>query len=301
MSSDVTVRTLPAWLNFEMPTYAHHADLGDVTLAYDEFGASNGPLALCLHGFPDTPHTFRHLAPFLAEKGYRVVTPAMRGYAPSSLSSSDDYQLSTLAGDANRLHELLGGDERAMIIGHDWGAAATYVATSAEASRWHRAVTMSVPPPAVLAHSFRNYSQLHASWYMFFFQSALAEPLVAHDDLAFLRELWRAWSPNYDPSNELGALREALGQSENLHAALEYYRAQFAPRGPRAPLDRTSSVPTLYVHGTDDGCFLSSGLVGVLESLAPHSRFELVSNAGHFVHLEQPDAVHQAIASFLDS
>jgi pimeloyl-ACP methyl ester carboxylesterase len=284
-----------------MPRNAQRVDFGDVTLVYDERGPSDGPLALCLHGFPDTPHTFRHLAPFLVERGYRVVTPAARGYAPSSLASSGDYRLETLASDANRLHEHLGGDESAVIVGHDWGAATTYVATSTEAPRWHRAIAISVPPPAIVAHAFRNFAQLHASWYIFFFQSPLAESLVAHDELAFFEELWRAWSPGYDPTNDLGPVRMALAKPENLSAALAYYRAQFAPRQAAERFAGTSSVPTLYVHGADDGCFLSTGLVDVLASLAPDSRFELIANAGHFVHLEQPDVVHHAIASYLEN
>ena len=114
-------------------------DLNDVTLDCETYGPQDGPLVLCLHGFPDTRHTFRYLAPHLAAKGHRVVVPSMRGYAPSSISKTNNYQLATVANDANRLHELLGGDERAVIIGHDWGAAATYPATAAEPERWHRA------------------------------------------------------------------------------------------------------------------------------------------------------------------
>ena len=48
-------------------------------------GPETGPLALCLHGFPDSPHTWRHLTPRLVDAGYRVVAPFMRGYAPSAV------------------------------------------------------------------------------------------------------------------------------------------------------------------------------------------------------------------------
>ncbi|HEY1222028.1 MAG TPA: alpha/beta hydrolase [Acidimicrobiales bacterium] len=282
-----------------MPLDARRADLGDVTLAYDEYGPTDGPLALCLHGFPDTPHTFRLLAPFLARNGYHVVVPAMRGYAPSSLSTSGNYHVSALAEDANQLHEFLGADQGAVLVGHDWGAAATYVATNSEPTRWRQAITMAVPPLEVFRHSFTRYEQLHASWYMFFFQNALAELVVGLNDMAFLRELWTAWSPEYDPSDELEPLREALSSPENLRAALEYYRAMFGHRLLGTVPPDPPSVATLYLHGADDGCFLASGLGQVLESLAPNSKFTLIENAGHFVHLEQPDAVHDAIGAFL--
>ena len=49
-----------------------------------EMGA--GPLVLCLHGFPDTAHSFRHQMPMLVEAGFHVVAPFMRGYAPTSVA-----------------------------------------------------------------------------------------------------------------------------------------------------------------------------------------------------------------------
>lgn len=282
-----------------VPDFARHVDLGDVTLAYDEYGPASGPLALCLHGFPDTAHTFRYLVPFLVQVGYRVIVPAMRGYAPSSISKSGDYHVSTLARDANQLHDHLGGDERAVLIGHDWGAAATYLATTSEPARWRRAVTVAVPPLAVFAGAFSRFDQLRASWYMFFFQNSLAEPVVALEDLAFLRELWTSWSPHYDPTEELAPLRAAFATQENLHAALGYYHAMFAPRALSPIIADAPSVATLYLHGADDGCFLASGLGNVVDALAANSAFELIEHAGHFVHLEQPEKVHQAIDKFL--
>ncbi len=95
-------------------------ELDDVTLDCALYGPSTGPLALCLHGFPDSAHTFRYLAPHLVSLGYRVVVPAMRGYAPSSTSSKDDYQLAALAHDAIGLHNYFDGSKDALLVGHDW-------------------------------------------------------------------------------------------------------------------------------------------------------------------------------------
>ncbi len=80
----------------------------------------DGPLALLAHGFPDTPATWRHLAPRLAAAGFRVVTPWMRGYPPTAIPDDGQYDVDTLAGDLNRLHDVLGGDEDAVLVGHDW-------------------------------------------------------------------------------------------------------------------------------------------------------------------------------------
>ncbi|HEY5265955.1 MAG TPA: alpha/beta hydrolase [Acidimicrobiales bacterium] len=284
-------------------------ELDDVTLLVRTSGPSDGALALCLHGFPDSAHTFRHLAPHLAERGYRVAAPFMRGYAPSSISKSNNYQLITLASDALALHERLAGDERAIIIGHDWGASAVYVATNAEPTRWSRAVTMAVPPLMLVAEALSSYDQLRLSWYMFYFQQPNAEEAVTKDDFAFLRRLWLDWSPDYTPDDDLDNVRASLNDREHLSAALGYYRAMFSgaalidsSQGPLAERAFAApSVPTLYLQGDSDGCIAPSEPAKVLEMLSAHSKCETVYGAGHFLHLEQPEAVHLAIDAFLDA
>src|SRR3569623_853429 len=84
--------------------------------------AGQGPLVLCLHGFPDTAWNMRELVLALAGAGYRAVAPFTRGYAPSSLAADDDYRTTTLARDALALIEAR-GEKRAFIVGHAWGAA----------------------------------------------------------------------------------------------------------------------------------------------------------------------------------
>jgi pimeloyl-ACP methyl ester carboxylesterase len=71
--------------------------VNDVELAYLGTGPEDGPLALCLHGFPDTAWTWRFLVPELAEAGFRVVAPFLRGYAPSAVPADGRYQAGVLA------------------------------------------------------------------------------------------------------------------------------------------------------------------------------------------------------------
>jgi pimeloyl-ACP methyl ester carboxylesterase len=92
-----------------------------------EFGlleAGKGPLALCLHGFPDSARTWRHLLPSLAEAGFHAVAPFLRGYAPTAVPDDACYSLGALVADAVALHQALDGDDQAVLIGHDWGARA---------------------------------------------------------------------------------------------------------------------------------------------------------------------------------
>src|ERR671928_16781 len=102
-----------------------------VELAYLEDGPADGPLALCLHGFPDSAHTFRFLLPTLAGAGFHTVAPFLRGYAPSAVPADGAYDPATIAADVNALHDALGGDDRAVLIGHDWGASTAYGASAA--------------------------------------------------------------------------------------------------------------------------------------------------------------------------
>jgi pimeloyl-ACP methyl ester carboxylesterase len=271
-------------------------------------GPESGPLALCLHGFPDTAHTYRHLLPELAAAGFRAVAPFSRGYAPTDVPADGRYQTGALARDANALHEALGGDERAVIVGHDWGAQATYGAAGSAPDRWRTVVAMAVPVGPALAGSFFTYDQIKRSFYMYFFQNPLADVLVAADDQAFIARLWADWSPGYDATEDLALVRAALGTPENLAAALGYYRALFDPSRQTPELaseqQAVSGVPpqpTLYLHGAQDGCMGADVVPGVRSVLASGSEADVVENAGHFLHLEQPAEVNARVLGFLTS
>lgn len=274
-----------------------------------EFGvltAGSGPLALCLHGFPDTAHTWRHLLPALADAGYRAVAPFLRGYAPTELPPDGAYQPGALVSDAVALHEALGGDSDAVLIGHDWGAYAAYGAGSLAPDRFRRIVAMAVPPPAVTATAMASYDQVKRSFYMFVFQSPRAEAIVGGGDLAFLDRLWRDWSPGYDPTEDLRGVRAAIGAPERLRAAIGYYRAMLNPalhqdtyRDAQAALAAVAPQPTLYLHGERDGCLVVESPEAVLARLSPGSRAEFVADAGHFLHLEQAKDVNGRILDWL--
>ena len=130
--------------------------IDSITVETDELtygcltAGDSGPLALCLHGFPDTAHGWRELLPVLADAGYRAVAPFMRGYAPTSVPTDGQYHVATLVRDATVLHDALDGDGDAVIIGHDWGALATYGAAAYAPDRWRRVVAAAVPPAAAM-------------------------------------------------------------------------------------------------------------------------------------------------------
>lgn len=281
-------------------------EAGGLPFSYLAAGPEDGPLALCLHGFPDTAHTYRHLLPELAAAGFRAVAPFSRGYAPTAVPADGRYQTGALARDANALHEALGGDERAVLIGHDWGAQATYGAAGSAPDRWRKVVAMAVPVGPALAGSFFTYAQIKRSFYMYFFQNPLADAVVAADGQAFVARLWADWSPGYDATEDLAHVRASLGTPENLAAALGYYRALFDPSRQSPDLaaeqQAVSGVPpqpTLYLHGDQDGCMAADVSETVRSVLVPGSDVVVVPGAGHFLHLERPDVVDPRIVGFL--
>jgi pimeloyl-ACP methyl ester carboxylesterase len=269
-------------------------------------GPDDGPLALCLHGFPDSAHTWRYLLPELAAVGFHAVAPFSRGYAPTSLAPDGRYQVGALVQDANALHEVLGGSDDAVLIGHDWGALATYGAVAHQPARWRRAVTAAVPPTASIGMSLLTYAQLQKSWYMFFFLSPLAEAALPLDDYAFLGDLWRDWSPGYDGAWDVARVKESIGDPERIVAAINYYRAMWDPtlQVPELADEQAAALlptpkPTLYLHGRDDQCMLLSSMGSPLDFMAEGSVLEIVDGAGHFLHVERPAVVNRAILDFL--
>jgi pimeloyl-ACP methyl ester carboxylesterase len=288
-----------------------------------EFGlleAGSGPLALCLHGFPDTAHTWRHLLPLLAGAGFHAVAPFMRGYAPTAVPADGAYQLGALVADAVALHEVLGGDEDAVLIGHDWGAETAYGAAALAPDRWRRLVTLAVPPAALDPVLFSDYEQLRRFFYLFLFRdpAGFADALVASDEMSFLDRLWRDWSPGYDAGEDLAPVKESLREPANLAAAIGYYRAAGAagssggsseiagtpPETDRYAAEeqaagRQAPLPTLYLHGSADGCIRVELARRAEGLLAPSSRMIVIEDAGHFLHVEKPGEVNDHILAWV--
>lgn len=275
-------------------------------LDFDCVEAGAGPLVLALHGFPDLPRTFSHQIDALAGAGYRVVAPHMRGYHPTPAPPGASCERAALAQDALALLDAL-TDRPAVVLGHDWGAAAAYNAATAAPARISKLVTIAVPYGETWWGSFfTNPAQQRRSWYMFFFQLPFAEAAVAHDDFALLEGLWRDWSPGWDfPAADLEAVKEAFRRPEALTAALDYYRHTFDPPDDpsldpiRATAGEPVPVPTLYVHGERDGGIGVENVAGMEDWFPAGLELHVVPGAGHFVHRERPDDVNRLILDFL--
>ena len=286
----------------------HSISANDLNISYFAAGLDNdGPLVICLHGFPDSAHTWRHLLPRLADAGYRAVAPFLRGYAPTEVPTDGRFQTAASAMDALALRDALGGGADSVIIGHDWGAVITHIAANVRPDAFAKVVTMAVPPGNAVGVAFlSNLAQIKRSWYMFFFQHPFADFVVGANDLAYIDMLWADWSPGFAATEELALLKPSLRDPANLQAALGFYRATlgagYNDPALQSAQDMSSTIPPqplLYLHGCTDGCMGAEVAEFAAAELTSNARAHFVDGAGHFLHLEKPNEVNDIILSFL--
>ena len=231
----------------------------------------------------------------------------MRGYAPTEVPRDECYGLGALAADAIALHDALEGNGDAVLIGHDWGAETAYTAAAFAPERWRRLVTLAIPPLAMDDRLFSDYDQLRRFFYISVLRGPRAVALVQADGMAFIERLWADWSPGYAATEDLRAVKECLAEPANLAAAIAYYSGdrrgalercgQFSEQQEAA--GRQPPMPTLYLHGSADGCIAIELVRDAERFLAPGSRMGVVEGVGHFLQVERPDAVNGAILEWV--
>ena len=234
------------------------------------------------------------------------MAPFLRGYAPTAVPADGHYQMGALVRDVNALHEALGGGDDAVLIGHDWGALATYGAVAHQPERWRRAVTAAVPPTASIGMSLLHLRPAAAELVHVLLPVPLAEVALPLDDYAFI---------DRPVARLVARLRRRVGRGagEGVHRRPRAHRGghRLLPRHVRPALqvpeladEQAASLlptpkPTLYLHGRDDGCMLLSSMGAPLDFLAEGSEVEVIDDAGHFLHVERPDVVNRRILEFL--
>jgi pimeloyl-ACP methyl ester carboxylesterase len=264
--------------------------------------AGQGPLVVCLHGFPDTAWSFGPLLQKLAAAGFHAVAPFMRGYAPTEIPPDRDYSSLALGRDVIALLEHLEAPDAA-IVGHDWGAAAAYAAASLRPDRIRRMVTAAVPHlRRFLLRPTR--AQLRRSSYMLKFQlPAWPEKRIREDDFAWLLELARSWSPGWElPETYVNQVRAAFAEPARLKAALGYYRAMprlLFQREAWHYLLRPVEVPTKVIYGEQDGCIAPEMFQDMEHLFAAAYQLVGIPGAGHFMHLEAPVVFSEQVLGFL--
>jgi epoxide hydrolase 4 len=275
-----------------------YAELGEVRLHYVEAG--DGPLVVLLHGFPEFWFGWRFQIPALAEAGFRVVAPDMRGYNLSSRPAGiAAYDTGRLAADVRDLIRERAAD-RAFLVGHDWGAGAAWATATNHPEVVERLAILNAPHPRRMLRGLRQPRQLARSWYMFFFQLPwLPERLLRADGWSALRRAFEEARPGAFTPQDIARYVEAWSQPGAATAMLNYYRAAFRQL-PRRAQERMGAVraPTRVIWGERDRV-LGPELAEPDRADVPNlERVVRLPGASHWVQHDEPERVGQLLVEF---
>jgi len=244
--------------------------------------AGEGPDAVLIHGFPDTPHSFSDVQAALAAGGWRVTVPWLRGYHPNTIVPGRGYDPETLGRDVLELLDAIGAS-RALIVGHDWGALSAYAAAALAPERVAGIAAIGVPHPSTLS---RTPAALWSVRHFFLLKAPWAASSCRRANFAYFDRLYRRWAPNWSgPEREESVERakQALSSPQTLNGAISYYRD--LPLGRVALLEHPPHTPGLIIGGTRDVASVEL-YERTAARMPPPSRALIVERAGHWPHRE---------------
>ncbi len=270
-----------------------------LNFAYFEAGEGER-LVLCLHGFPDTADTWRDLMPDLANAGYRVVAPFMRGYPPTEAPADGQYSTKNLAEDVLALLDALGANT-AILIGHDWGALTAYAAAALAPQRFTKMVTVAIPHPRALRFDLQTLWK--ARHFITFQRRKSTIKWMQKDDFFAIAKIFYRWSPNWDFEDEdINIVKQSLSQPGGVEGALGYYWSFFESRTDKEVqrlTSRKTEVPTLAIFGDADGALTMSALKRTEEAFLADYEQVVLPDVGHFLHREVPEKFSELVLEFL--
>lgn len=258
-------------------------------------------LALCLHGFPELHYSWRHQMPALAEMGYRVWAPNMRGYGGTDRPEGKiAYRLENLAADVAALIDASGASE-VTLIAHDWGAIVAWYFAIKRLRPLKALVILNVPHPLCGRREMKTWRQLRKSWYIFFFQlPRLGERMLGRDNAAPIGRIFRDSAVNKDlfTREDVEPYRKAANRPGALTAMLNYYRALLQNPDIRQIGDGRVDVPTLILWGEQDVAIDIHVLDGT-EDYVPDLTIKRFPHASHWVQQDIPAEINDALAQWL--
>jgi len=326
---DMRMTSPIAGVNFRM------IETNGISMRIAEAG-SDGPLVLLVHGWPESWYSWRHHIVALASAGYRVVAPDMRGYGSTTApASEEDYDIVTIAADLIGLLDAL-GEEKAVMIGHDWGAIVAWQTVLFHPSRFSALVAMSVPYGGRPERSpMVEWREAYGDnfYYILYHNEpgGVAEAEYDADPRGLLSRLYL--SPDSerepreitDPKAAAGGWIGRLGAAKGLpnwltEEDLDYVVGEFKHAGFRGGINyyrnfqrnwelterigrNTIKIPTLFLAGSEDmviGHATRERLEGAMSRIATDLRgVVLLPGIGHWVQQEAPGATNEALLEFL--
>ncbi|MFT3836146.1 MAG: alpha/beta hydrolase [Myxococcaceae bacterium] len=281
-----------------LPVEHHTVDLPSLRMHYVTRGS--GPLVVMMHGFPECWWSWRHNIAAIADAGFRVVAPDMRGYGDTG--KEGPYDLDTICGDVKALIEHL-GEKRAHIVGHDWGGAAAWHFATFHPELTQDLAVLNCPHMLSIKKALLggSWAQMKRSWYMFFFQiPALPEWLLTRNDAEAMERVLRAsaFDKSSISSEEVRPFRDAVQKPGAAKAMVGWYRAAFRAVFQKRVFPKIEARTTL-IWGMQDSALGFNDLVPGTEKWVPNLTIKQIENAGHFVQGEKPAEVNAALISHL--
>jgi pimeloyl-ACP methyl ester carboxylesterase len=284
------------------------------------------PVVLC-HGFPETSYSWRHQLPALAAAGYHVLAPDQRGYGRSGRPEPvEAYDILHLTDDMLGLLDAI-GVERAVFVGHDWGAPVVWTLALRAPERVAGVAALSVafPRRGQIMPIERQRELFGDSWaYMLYFQEpGVADAGLGRDPATTMRRMLTGLTDR----GGLTGPRDGRGMVERMsepaelpgwltQADLDHFAAEFARTGFTGPInwyrniDRNwdlmsgfegaqVEVPALFIAGRADPV-LAMGPPEKMTKWVPDLRgIVLLDDTGHWVQQERPTEVNAALLDFL--
>ena len=277
---------------FEKITVAPHLVFDAITA-----GTSGAPLVLLLHGFAESMHCWRAQVACLGDMGYRAIAPSQRGYSPGARPDPREfshYLIDRLMDDAMAIVAAAGyGEARFHLVGHDWGGSIAWGIADRHHGRLASLTILSRPHPNAFNRALMaDGEQAQRSKHHKAFLEPDAADVVLADDAKWLRERLTA---NGVPADAIERHLAVLGNKEAMEAALAWYRARGAIRGPLGPI----RVPTLYIWGDADDTVGRTAAEGTIDFIAAPYRFEVLPGVGHFAADQAPERVCELMLEHL--
>ena len=280
-------------------------------IACEVTGPKDGPHIILLHGWPDDARTWDGILPFLHTAGYRTIVPFLRGYGETRFRDAltpRSGQLSALAQDLIDLAQAM-KLSKFIVVGHDWGARAAYIAATHFAPSVTHCVAISVgygtndPKQKLSLVQARNY------WYHWYMALESGAAQLKDDRRDFTRFLWKTWSPAWNFSEEeFQNTAKSFDNADWVEVVLHSYRHRWGlaagdPQydalekalNPAPPVD----VPTLVIHGGGDRVNDPSTSEGRENFFKSRYDRVVLDGLGHFPQREAPEAVALTITEFL--
>jgi len=313
----------------------HTVDTGKVSLRCAIEG--EGPLAIMVHGFPESWYSWRHQIGPVADAGFTACAIDVRGYGGSDKPHPvGAYAMEHIVGDLVGLRRALWPDEKAILIGHDWGAPIVWNSALTHPEDFRAVAGLSVPFAGVPNRPFTEVFREHfTSQGRFFYQEYFQEPGIAEaeaekDPREFVERMMYSISGDVPPGDywnkPLGAtFLEGLPDPEPVpwltEDDLDFYEAEFKSAGFRGPLNRYRNheadfawlqawkgraieQPALFIGGTRDPATFLFGAVtdpiGMMTAFAPAVEGHIREGVGHWTQQERPDAVNAILIDWLN-